>query len=48
MNILISGGRIVDPKNNIDQIDNLFVQEDKVATLGKLDQKIQAELASLL
>ena len=43
MNILISGGRIVDPKNNIDQIDDLFVQEDKVATLGELDQKIQID-----
>ena len=43
MNILISGGRIVDPKNNIDQIDNLFVQEDRVAILGELDQTIQID-----
>ncbi|MBL09678.1 MAG: dihydroorotase [Acidiferrobacteraceae bacterium] len=43
MNILITGGRIVDPKNGIDQIDNLFVQEGKVAALGKSNQTSKTE-----
>lgn len=38
--LLIKGGRVVDPKNDIDDIHDVFVQDGKIAAIGKnLKQK---------
>ena len=35
MNLLIKGGRVVDPTNGVDQVQDLLIQEGKIAKLGK-------------
>ena len=34
MNVLITGGRVIDPANNIDQIQDLFISNGKIAEFG--------------
>ena len=36
MNILIRGGRVIDPANGIDQTRDLFIRNGKIADLGDL------------
>lgn len=48
MNILISGGRLIDPANNIDQLAELYISEGRIAAIGEApagfvaDQQIDA------
>ncbi len=43
MNLLIKGGRIIDPENNIDRIDDLFVRDGLIATTGQAPDGFQAD-----
>jgi len=43
MNILIKNGRVIDPKNNIDAKQDIFVAEGKVAGIGKAPAGFVAE-----
>jgi dihydroorotase len=35
MNVLIKGGRVVDPANGVDAVEDLLIQDGKIAGLGK-------------
>ena len=35
MNLLIKGGRVIDPANGVDGIQDVFIQDGRVARLGK-------------
>ena len=35
MNLLIKGGRVIDPANGVDLVQDLLIQEGKIAKLGK-------------
>ncbi len=43
MRLKISNGRIIDPANNIDQTDNLFIDEGLIAGIGKSPNKFKVE-----
>ena len=43
MSILIRGGRIIDPANDIDQVADLYVAEGKIVALGASASKFTAE-----
>ncbi len=44
MNIHIRGGRLIDPKNNIDEICDLFIMADKIAAIGVAPQGFVTKL----
>ncbi len=52
MNLLIAGGRVVDPANNIDDIRDVYVRNGKIVALGKkpkdFDVKQQIDAAGLM
>jgi dihydroorotase len=35
MNLLLKGGRVIDPANGVDQVQDLLIQDGKIARLGK-------------
>ncbi len=43
MSILISGGRILDPANQVDQIDDLYISDGKVMAFGASARKFTPE-----
>ena len=49
MNVLIMGGRVIDPANSVDQTQDLFVCDGKIAGFGiptreiELDKTLDAE-----
>jgi dihydroorotase len=43
MNIIIKGGRVIDPANRLDEITDLFISDGKIASLGKVPNGFQAE-----
>ena len=43
MNTLIKGGRVIDPANNIDDTQDLFISEKRVAALGKAPAGFEAD-----
>ena len=43
MNTLITGGRVIDPANSIDDTQELFITEDRIAALGKAPPGFQAD-----
>lgn len=43
MNIHIKGGRIIDPANNIDSIQDLFVSQGEIVALGKAPDNFTAD-----
>ncbi len=43
MNIKISGGRVIDPANNVDQVCDLYVSGGKIAALGSAPEGFEAE-----
>ena len=43
MNLLISGGRVVDPANKIDAILDVYVHRGKIAALGEKPQNFTAD-----
>jgi dihydroorotase len=36
LNLVIKGGRVVDPANGVDKVTDIFVQDDKIAPPGKM------------
>ena len=36
--ILIKNGRVIDPKNNLDEILDIIIKEDKVYKIGKFEE----------
>ena len=43
MNIHIKGGRLVDPKNGVDEVRDLFIAEGKVLAVGREPAGFRAE-----
>ena len=43
MNLLISGGRVVDPANKIDAILDVYVHRGKIAALGEKPENFTAD-----
>ena len=44
MNIQIKGGRLIDPKNNIDEVRDVFIAAGRIAATGAAPQGFAAEL----
>lgn len=42
MNMLIQGGRVIDPANQIDQVTDLYIVDGKVAALGSAPEGVEA------
>ena len=40
MNVLITGGRVIDPANGVNQIKDLFIRDGKIASLDDTTQEI--------
>jgi dihydroorotase len=37
--LLIKNGRVIDPANNIDKVCNVFIADEKIVEVGKIDRK---------
>jgi len=42
-NILIKNARIIDPQNNLDEITDLYISNQKIASIGKAPKKFTAD-----
>ena len=43
MNVLITGGRVIDPANGVDQIRDLFICDDKIAGFDNPTREITVD-----
>ena len=42
--IQISGGRVIDPANKVDRVQNVYIADGKIIALGKAPQDFQADM----
>ena len=43
MSILIHGGRVIDPANDVDQIADLYIADEKIVAIGASASKFEAD-----
>ena len=43
MNIHIRGGRVIDPQNHLDSIEDLFISQGKIVAIGKMPESFSAD-----